>query len=405
MKAHSTYKSSQVEWLDHIPEHWNEKRVKFVFEIRKRIAGKEGLPVLSITQKGIKVKDIETGTGQLAMDYSDYQLVEVGDFAMNQMDLLTGFVDISSYAGVTSPDYRVFSLIDINCATRFLLYVFQHCYNNKIFFRFGHGSSHLGRWRLPTDEFNDFRLPIPPLPEQKAIADFLDRKTAQIDTLIEKKQGEIELLREMRDVLTQTAMRSPKAKSLKLSEVAEQIKRPINRQDEELYEPIGLYNRGRGIFHKPITKGMDLGDSDFFEIKAGDFVISGQFAWEGAVALAQQEEDGCIASHRYYSLRGKPDCSETAYLFSFFTTQLGDKLLNHHSRGAAGRNRPLNINTLLREKIPVPPLSLQEPITALIEKEVVLKKNTQKLVDLLQEYRTALISEAVTGKIDVRTAV
>lgn len=258
---------------------------------------------------------------------------------------------------------------------------------------------------LSRSDFEHFKVAFPSLSEQQAIADFLDRKTAQIDTLIEKKQRQIDLLQEQRDVMTQNAMRSSEVKSLKLGDVADWIKRPINRQDEELYERIGLYNRGRGIFHKPIAKGVDLGDSDFFEIKDGDFVISGQFAWEGAVALARQEEDGCFASHRYYSLRGKPGYAETAYLFSFFTTQLGDNLLNHHSRGAAGRNRPLNINTLLREKIPVPPLSMQIPITDLIEKTVVLKKNTQKLVDFLQEYRATLISDVVTGKIDVRTAV
>ncbi len=61
-----------------------------------------------LSPKRDKIKDIDSGEGQLSMDYSKYQRVFPGEFAMNHMDLLTGFVDISIYNGVTSPDYRVF---------------------------------------------------------------------------------------------------------------------------------------------------------------------------------------------------------------------------------------------------------------------------------------------------------
>jgi len=107
---YESYKDSGVEWLGEVPKGWGIARVKHLFEIKKRIAGVEGYEVLSITQQGIKVKDIESGDGQLSMDYSKYQFVEFGDFAMNHMDLLTGYVDISPVLGVTSPDYRVFSV-------------------------------------------------------------------------------------------------------------------------------------------------------------------------------------------------------------------------------------------------------------------------------------------------------
>ncbi|NEW59766.1 restriction endonuclease subunit S, partial [Sulfurovum sp. bin170] len=146
-------KDSGVEWLGEVPAHWGVKKVKYLFEIRKRISGELGYPILSITQKGIKVKDTESGKGQLSMDYSKYQFVKVGDFAMNHMDLLTGFVDISKHHGVTSPDYRVFAARDKNLVTQYFLYLFQMGYINKIFYGFGQGSSQFGRWRLPTDQF------------------------------------------------------------------------------------------------------------------------------------------------------------------------------------------------------------------------------------------------------------
>src|ERR1700694_1416283 len=89
-------------WLGSIPERWSSARGKTVFEIRKRIAGQLGHNVLSVTQKGLKVRDTDSNDGQLSMDYSKYQLVEPGDFVMNHMDLLTGYVDVSKFHGVTS---------------------------------------------------------------------------------------------------------------------------------------------------------------------------------------------------------------------------------------------------------------------------------------------------------------
>lgn len=181
-------KTSGVEWIGEIPENWDVKKLKYAFEIKKDIAGKEGYTVLSITQTGIKPKNITSNEGQLANDYSNYQLVNNGDFAMNHMDLLTGWVDISKYDGVTSPDYRVFRLKDMHNCDKYFLYMMQLCYLNKIFYGLGQGVSGFGRWRLPAEMFLNFLIPIPSLSEQKKIADYLDKKCAKIDVLIEKKQ-------------------------------------------------------------------------------------------------------------------------------------------------------------------------------------------------------------------------
>jgi len=116
-------KDSGIDWIGEIPKHWEIKRLKYIFSILKRIAGREGYDVLSITQKGIKVKDVKSGEGQLAMDYSKYQLAYKGEFAMNHMDLLTGWVDISEHDGVISPDYRVFTLINNRNFSPYFLFV------------------------------------------------------------------------------------------------------------------------------------------------------------------------------------------------------------------------------------------------------------------------------------------
>ncbi len=194
-------KDSGIEWLGKIPAHWEVKRIRYVFEIVKRIVGELGYEVLSVTQQGIKVKDITSGAGQLSMDYSKYQLVEIGDFVMNHMDLLTGYVDKSKYRGVTSPDYRVFKAIDTTGDSEFFLFFFQMCYRNKIFFPLGQGSAQAGRWRLPTIEFRNFLIPVPPIREQKSIIHLLYKQINEIDKKKELLKKEIQLLKEYKTAL------------------------------------------------------------------------------------------------------------------------------------------------------------------------------------------------------------
>ena len=109
---------------------------------------------------------------------------------MNHMDLLTGWLDISEYDGVTSPDYRVFVPTGYeDIYTPYYKYVMQNCYSCKIYYGLGHGVAGMGRWRLPADMFLNFKLPMPPKTEQKDIADFLDKRTAEIDSLIAEKES------------------------------------------------------------------------------------------------------------------------------------------------------------------------------------------------------------------------
>ncbi|RJG18794.1 restriction endonuclease subunit S [Alcanivorax profundi] len=199
-------KDSGVDWIGEIPAHWEVKRLKYVTKIVKRIAGYEGPDVLSITQKGIKIKDIDSGEGQLAMDYSKYQVVEVGDFAMNHMDLLTGYVDISKYNGVVSPDYRVFIRTYDGLDDEFLLAIFQLGYQQKIFYRYGQGVSLLGRWRFPAENFNNFFVPIPPKEEQKLIFRRVKEEWDKVDKGIALLLSQIGKLKEYKTTLINSAV-------------------------------------------------------------------------------------------------------------------------------------------------------------------------------------------------------
>lgn len=207
LNQHNFKSISNVFWINKIPSHWVVERIKTIFEIKKRIAGKLGYDVLSITQNGIKVKDTENNDGQQSMDYSKYQIVEKGDFAMNHMDLLTGYVDIANQDGVTSPDYRVFSIRNQSkYYPEYYLLLLQLCYKSKLFYPFGQGSSQLGRWRLPTDAFNQFYYPVPPYEEQVEIANVVLAQNNKIALLIEKSRRSIELLKEHRASLIYAAV-------------------------------------------------------------------------------------------------------------------------------------------------------------------------------------------------------
>jgi type I restriction enzyme S subunit len=200
-------KDSGVDWIGVIPHYWTTIKVKWLFEIVKRIHGEDDRDVLSITQRGLKVKDVSVNDGQMADSYTNYQVVNVNDFAMNSMDLLTVWVDCSPFEGVTSPDYRVFRFLPgKEQCHNYYKYLFQMCYKNRIFYRLGQGVSNLGRWRLQAYQFLNMRLPQPPVYEQEKIAAYLDEKTAKIEGLIADINEQIEKLKQYRQIVIHDAV-------------------------------------------------------------------------------------------------------------------------------------------------------------------------------------------------------
>jgi type I restriction enzyme S subunit len=142
-----------------------------------------------------------------------------------------------------------------------------------------------------------------------------------------------------------------------------------------------------------------------FFVEPGDFVLNIVFAWEGAVAAVSKQEIGMVGSHRFPTFRctGAIDLD---YLLMVFQTEQGRALMEVNSPGAAGRNKTIRLAQFLDEMIPVPPIAEQRAIVRYTrtaeEKLDALVVRTREAIDRLQELRTALVSAAVTGKIDVR---
>ena len=408
-KQYDVLKHSNIAWLGQIPENWQLKRFKNIFKIQKRISGELGYQILSITQRGIKVKDIESGDGQLSMDYSKYQLVYKNDFAMNHMDLLTGFVDISNFDGVTSPDYRVFTMFEKNSHDRYFLYLLQLCYIAKIFYPLGQGAATVGRWRLPTEAFTEFLAPLPNLQEQKAIANFLDHETAKIDTLIAKQQELIKLLKEKRQAVISHAVTkglNPNA-PMRDSGVEWLGEVPAHWDTKKLKYLCDLQTGDKNT-----EDAIDEGIYPFF-VRSQTVERLNTFTADCEAVLTAG--DGAGVGKVFHYFVGKFDFHQRVYMMNKFRFVIG-KFFFHYLEnmfhkvaldgGAKSTVDSLRMPLFLNFQFTVPPRSEQLEIIKFIEKNNDLfnrlTMEASKAISLMQERRTALISAAVTGKIDVR---
>ena len=402
--AYPNYRQSKMRWLPAVPEHWNEQRAKTFFrevDERSKTGQEELLSVSHLT--GVTPRSQKKVTMFKAASYIGSKLCRPGDIVINTLWAWMAALGASRHVGIVSPAYGVYrphhadsfnpAYLDYLLRTR--AYVAEYIGRST-----GIRSSRL---RLYPNQFLDIVLIQPPRPEQDQIVAYLRAQDAHIARFIKAKRELIALMAEQRGVLAERATASSETQHLRLDRVVSLLVTPIIREPEVTYTPIGMFNRGRGIFHKPPTEGKHLGDSTFFRIEKGDLIFSGQFAWEGAVAVASAEDDGCIASHRYPIAKCKRNAVTPEYLYTFFLSKAGDLILNHHSRGAAGRNRPLNPRSLLKEKVPVPPLHLQREVSDFYYEELAVRREIEKEIALIREYRDRLIADVVTGQVDVRS--
>ena len=435
LRSHNSYRESGAKWLAKLPSSWQEKRLRHVIRIQKRIAGELGHQVLSITQKGIRIKDTESNEGQVSQDYSKYQLVEPGDYAMNHMDLLTGYIDQAQVYGVTSPDYRVFTLREGEQVNeKYLLRVLQNAYLQRIFYAYGQGSSQLGRWRLPTDGFLDFVIPVPPLDEQVAVANFLDRETAKIDALIGEQQRLIELLQEKRQAVISHAVTkglNPNAPMKDsgvewLGEVPEHWETAAvgHRYSVQLGKMLDA-NQQTGNHNKPylrvadvqwgVINTDDLPEMDFppeaearYRLKAGDLLVNEGGSYVGRSAIWSAPLEECYYQKALHRLRAY-DATKDYPLFMYWLMEYATRLGVFIAGGNQTTIDHLTAEQLRRYRFAFPPMQEQEVIAnhLRLKTESLQRLTTQaeSMVGVLQERRQALISAAVTGQIDVRGLV
>jgi type I restriction enzyme S subunit len=415
-------RDSGVVWLGEVPKGWDVLRGRQLFEIKKTISGELDRPVISVTQEGLRVKDVESGEGQLSQDYSKYQTVEVGEFAMNSMDLLTGGVGIATTAGVTSPDYRVFSVRDKSrVCDRYMLQVLRMLYRNRAFYGWGQGSAQLGRWRLPRRRFNDFPFPVPSFTEQTAIARFLDWANGRLERAIQAKKKLISLLNEKKQaVIHQAVTRGIDCSvPLKPSGVPWLGDIPQHWEVKKL-RFLFRYSKGRraaeitneyigrhiGLF--PVYSGQTeadglMGNIDWYEFDFDAPVIF--VSTVGARAMSTRLIQGKFSLSQNCALI----IPRTQDANPVFYESVLKRLFAYERRSISLIMQPsLRFADLNRFYVPHPPRCEQlEIMKELLDKTAKLDASIRRIereIELLREYRARLIADVVTGKLDVRAA-
>src|ERR1043166_8629250 len=124
-----------------------------------------------------------------------------------------------------------------------------------------------------------------------------------------------------------------------LGELLRLERRPVKVETEKLYQEIGIYSFGRGIFHKAPRTGLEVGDKDLFLMKRDDFILQVTFAWEGAIAIVSAAEDGMYGSTRYPTFRVDEGRCEPKFLLNYLKTEAGLQQVVKICPGSAGRNR------------------------------------------------------------------
>lgn len=194
-------KDSGAGWMPLIPTHWKSDKLKY--HLRQRgIKNQKDKQVLSLYREyGIVPKDSRDDNHNVTSeDVSDYRYVRVGDFVVNKMKAWQGSVAVSGYEGIVSPAYFVYEFSDNLINRRYFHYLMRNKSYTTEYRRLS-GGIREGQWDLPAESLNNIFILIPPLAEQEEIAEYLDKKCAEIERIIADKKLQIDTLEEYKKSL------------------------------------------------------------------------------------------------------------------------------------------------------------------------------------------------------------
>ncbi|EPR9469469.1 restriction endonuclease subunit S [Campylobacter upsaliensis] len=410
------YKPSGIKWLGEIPKHWEIRRLKYLFYISKEESRDEFPNVLSLTQNGIIERDITTNKGQLAQNYIGYNIVKRGDIILNPMDLSSGYAAKSTFEGVISQAYikiRPLKTLNLSYYESF----FQNLYHYKILWHLGKGISYDHRWTLGNDVFLNIKIPLPPLQEQKEIAEFLDSKCEKIQNYIEKKQKLITLLQEKKQALINEVVTKGLNPNIefKNSGIAYlgliphhwEIKKlkhicKINPQTNETlpnnFVYIDLESVAKGQLLKEQTINKEQAPSRAQRIlQKQDILFQLVRPYQRNNYIFNKNGD-YVASTGYAQIRTK-ECVNFVY-YALLENSFVERVILK----STGSNYPaITSNDFADLKIPLPPLQEQKQIANFLdekcEKINSAIEKTKRQIELIKEYKNTLINEAVCGRI------
>lgn len=361
-------------------------------------------------------------------ELENYRVVRPGQLAVNSMWLNHLGLGVSDHLGHVSPAYSVYD-ISKRLDRRFVHHLMRSNYYLKVYLRYLYGIRP-NSFQIKASDWASIPIIVPDLPTQRAIADFLDRETARIDTLIEKKQRLVELLGEKRlSTLTALCLGIPSGCGTAITlnwepSVPEgwSVTFLKNIVDSRRSITYGIVQPGEldpnGILMirgQDYSKGWASAETIFrvspqiespyarARLRTGDLLMTIVGAGVGNVEIVPSAFDGANITQTTARISLNKKIAIGQYFKGVLLSKIGTTNVENYKRGAAQPG--LTLKDVSRFRVPLPPIAIQskiaEEMAAEGERQSALSGCITKSIDRLKEYRSALITSAVTGQIDV----
>ena len=418
-------KPKKIDWLNEIPTHWEEVKLGSLFNQRKEKVSDIDYAPLSVTKNGV-VPQLDNAAK--SNDGSNRKLVLKGDFAINSRSDRKGSSGVSIYDGSVSLIYIVLKPIKIE--PRYSEYLLKSYYFKEEYYKYGRGIVE-DLWTTRYSEMKNMIIPSAPLSEQTFIANFLDYKLEKINRFITKKKQLIELLTEQKEAIINKAVTKGINPNVKLKPSGIEWLGDIPEHWEVVkLTGVSSFVRGNSSFKKDelLSKGkyvalqygktykVDEVDEKFKFYVNDEFYKVSQVVNFGDIIIVSTSETIEDLGHSVFYNRSdlgllggeqmllKPNNDTVNEKYLYYSSKAFTKGLRKYATGV--KVYRFNITDLKTIYTSVPPIQEQKEIVKFIAIETGKIEKTistiEKEIALVKEYKTALIAEAITGKIDVR---
>ena len=417
MKAYDSYKDSSIHWLPYIPFHWSSSKVKSHFRLRAIKVSDQDYPALSVSKNGV-TPQIETA---IKTDNGDNRkLVKVGDFVVNSRSDRKGSCGVSTLDGSVSLINIV--LEPINGYAKYYHYLFRSNDYIEEFYRYGRGIvSDL--WTTRWNEMSSIMIPFPPVEEQKKIVAYLDKRITLIDNCKCQRERELQTLNELKQAEIASVVTRGLNPDVSMKDsgipwigqipshwgtkrIATHFHNRIENNSDFEFKHAFKFNYGEIVLKNEMGTPEEYHDVyiKYSKVKKNDIMINGLNLNYDFVSqrVAIVPNDGIITS-AYIVLR--PFSTTIAPYFCYLFKAM-DYMKLFHAMGT-GIRLTLSFDELKRQIIPIPPIEEQNAIVEYIESKTnkidTMIEALKAEIDRLTEYKQRLISDVVTGQIDVRS--
>ncbi|MEI8130252.1 MAG: restriction endonuclease subunit S [bacterium] len=399
------YKDSGVEWLGKIPKGWESQKVVSVFDFPHDKVTEENYEPLSVTYGGIK-KQIENAAK--VAEGSLRKHVKIGDIAINGRSDRKGAVGMSEYEGGVSLVYNVLRKRNPTFDSKYFHYLFRSNLFSEEFYRWGRGIVD-DLWTTRESEMKRILITVPESKEQTKIANYLDEKTSFIDQIIEKKEIQIELLKERRTALVNHMIMDIKGDFVKIKNHVQvnptkKVVSDTDLEDTVSFVPMEAISEN-GKLELQEKKYKEVKDG-FTYFRNGDVVLAKITPCyeNGKAGVMKGLKNGFGFGTTEFMVMRPKDSILADYLYYLIFSDKFRKSGEVEMRGTAGQKR-VTTSFVRNYEFSLPNLEKQKEIVNKLNEKTKLFdtaiRKTEQSIEILKEFKSSLISNVVTGKVKI----